>query len=85
MEELNKAFNDYKIIILKQSYPEKSISTEFMSDNINIPGYIFELKTTISTSTPSKEIWDELVWSSHGRENIEIGVFVIINSNIQFN
>ena len=38
LEEVDKDFNDYKVIIVKQSYPHKAIESDFLSDNMNISG-----------------------------------------------
>ena len=57
-EEIDKDFNDYKVLILKQKYPDELINAEFMSDKINIFALIFELQTIIGTRLLSEEIWD---------------------------
>ena len=38
----------------KQGYPGKAIDAEFMSDNINIYIFIFELQTIIDTGSLSE-------------------------------
>ena len=40
LEEVYEDFNDYKVVIVKQSYPYEVINAEFMSDNINISVFI---------------------------------------------
>ena len=57
-EGVDKDFSNYNVIITKQSYPDEAINVEFMSNNINISGFIFELQTIIGTRSLIEKIWD---------------------------
>ena len=51
---------------MKQSYPDEAIDADFMSDNLNISGFTFELRTIVGKGSLSEERWDESRWSHHG-------------------